>query len=200
MKRIGIVLVVFCCLISGCNNRALIPFEHDGLSGYKDERGKVVIQPQYIFAEDFSKYGIAAVCDLKPNWIYIDTRGKFVIKPMFYDNGYDPFTEGLARYEENRKIGFFNEKGDKVIPAKFEFAFPFQNGFSLVAKGVKRVKDGEHTLIQADKWGFIDKKGKLTIPFKFDDFLSPFEEPVVARMVIDGKEVWINRKGEIVDK
>lgn len=199
MKKMGLMLLVFMGISSfGCVETKLIPFEQNNLWGYKSSAGNVVIEPRYYRAESFSKYGIAAVYDPEQGWIYIDTTGEDKIKPMFYDNEYDPFMEGLARYEENDMIGFFDEKGDRVIPAKFEFAFPFQNGLSAVARGVKKEKQGEHTLIKAEKWGFIDKNGELAIPFKFDNVYLGFEQSDHAIVVLDGQEVKINRQGEVI--
>ncbi|MGI5871518.1 MAG: WG repeat-containing protein [Bacillota bacterium] len=131
-------------LFVGCSEQKLIPYEDEnGLSGYKDPNGRVVIAPKYIFAEEFSKYVIAPVCDEIRGWIYIDCHDNFVIKPYYIknNNDYDRFSEGLARYEEDGKIGFFNEKGAIVIEAKYEFASPFKNGLAAVGKNVEFVNN-----------------------------------------------------------
>jgi hypothetical protein len=75
----------------GCRETKLVLYEEggivpnelvqDGLLGYKDEHGKIVIKARYIFAEEFNQYGIAAVCHPQKGWMYIDKRGKMVIKP-----------------------------------------------------------------------------------------------------------------------
>lgn len=203
MKNVCLFLSLLLGLFTpGCEERVtakLIRFQKNDLWGYKDTSGKVVLKPRYIFARDFSRYGIAAVCDPEQSWIYIDTKGNFVIKPLAVDNGFDEFCEGLARYEENGKIVFFNEKGEKVIKAQYEYAFPFHNGFALVGKGVrKEYRDDEKTYIFAEKWGFIDKNGNLAIPYKFEHVISPFDDPDFAEVVLDGKEVKINRRGEVI--
>jgi hypothetical protein len=86
LKKIFIVIIGIVFLLIGCRETKLIPYEEggtvqdelvqDGLIGYKDEHGKVVIKAKYIFAEEFSKYGIAAVCDHEKGWIYIDKKGE----------------------------------------------------------------------------------------------------------------------------
>ena len=43
------------------------------------------------------------------------------------------------------------------------------------------------------KWGFIDKSGKVVIPFKYDDAL-PFSEGF-AVVELDGKDGYIDKNG-----
>lgn len=132
----------------------------DDLWGYKNHKGKVVLSPRYILAEEFSKYGIAAVLE-DSGWKYIDEKGKTVIKPFIFDNGPDYFQEGLARFLENGKIGFFDEKGKIVIPAKFDFAFPFSKGIARVCNGCYKVPVGEHSTVEGGTWGLINRQGEV---------------------------------------
>lgn len=84
-----------------------------------------------------------------------------------YDNGPDYFQEGLARTSWEGKIGFFNKQLKIVIPPSFDFAFPFQSGFSLVCNGCRKEVDGEHKKVVDGKWGFISKSGEIVVPIKF---------------------------------
>ncbi|MFP4662465.1 MAG: WG repeat-containing protein [Halanaerobiales bacterium] len=178
----------------------LTPFQENDLWGYKEQNDNISIEARYIFAYEFSEYGIAVVCDPLEGWIYIDKDGEFVIKPMIVDNYYDEFSEGLARFEEDGKIGFFNQKGQVVIDPIYEYAHPFKNGFAQVARGVKKERMGEYTFIEVDKWGFINKKGELAIPYRYDKVLSPFSEYDFAVVIIEGKEIVIDREGEIIEE
>ena len=81
--------------------------------------------PSTISAYDFTDGGIAAVLD-KSGWYYISRTGEFVIRPKIYDNGPDYFSDGLARYVEDDKYGFFDMSGEIIIEAQFEFAFPLK--------------------------------------------------------------------------
>ena len=81
-----------------------------GLWGYRDARGAVVIEPRFLVAQDFSAHGIAAVADAV-GWKIIDQRGAVLIpQPYLVDNGPDPFQEGLARFVEGGRIGFFDRE------------------------------------------------------------------------------------------
>jgi hypothetical protein len=141
----------------------LVPFEKGDLWGYKDRHGKVAIEPRYPMAGRFSR-GIAPVV-IGDTWAYIDSTGKVIVRPFVYDNGPDYFHEGLARYVEDRKIGFFDRHGRIVIKAQFDFAEPFSHGRAKVCQGCRKVAAGEHFTMEGGKWGFIDRAGRLVIPF-----------------------------------
>jgi hypothetical protein len=144
----------------------LVPFEKDGRWGYRDKGGKVMIQPSYEIAQEFSAEGIAAVVDGE-GWAYIDTAGRVLVRPLVVDNGPDYFHEGLARFRRQGKVGFFDRRGNVVIPPGFDFAMPFFEGRAAVCEGCSEVEDGEHRSVKGGKWGFIDRTGRLAIPLQF---------------------------------
>jgi hypothetical protein len=78
-------------------------FEEGGKWGYRDGKGRVVVQPRFIFANEFSTEGIAAVVDEK-GWAYIDRKWNILIRPFVVDNGPDYFKEGLARFTADNKL------------------------------------------------------------------------------------------------
>ncbi len=212
---IAIVLfLAWALFLLGCSTGAqerLYPFEKDGKWGYMTESHKVVIEPKYIMAEDFSPEGIAAVAD-KNSWAYINARGDVLVHPFIYDNGPDYFSEGLARYEAEGKIGFFDKRGKIIIPAQFDFAFPFHEGLAVFCSGCRAVSEGEHKIVVGGKWGFIDKRGKTVIPAQFD-YISPFHEGLAEfcdgcelvgtgehKKVSKGKWGFIDRSGNVVIK
>lgn len=136
----------------------LISFEKNEMWGYKDLAGKVVLPAKYIMANDFSPKGIAAVLD-ETGWAIINTRGQVLLRPFIFDNGPDYFSEGLARFVGKEKIGFFNENGQVVIAAQFDFAEPFKDGVARICFGCKKSMAGEHYTVVGGEWSVIDKKG-----------------------------------------
>jgi len=142
------------------------PFEDNDKWGYIDGRGKEIIPPQFIIAFDFSPEGIAAVVDTN-GWAYIDTKGGIVIRPFVFDNGPDPFKDGLARFLIAGKIGYFDTRGRVVIAPMFDFGRPFSEGLAVVCSGCEKVYQGEHWAMQGGEWGYIDKQGNPVIPLKF---------------------------------
>ncbi len=171
-----------------------VPFAEDRGGGerwgYQDRTGAVVIEPTYIIARDFSLKGIAAVATDK-EWLYIDTRGNAVIRPHVVDNGPDPFSDGLARFTEGGKFGFFDEGGKVAIPARYDYARPFSEGLAAVCAGCREEKDGEHIAMVGGTWGYIDKTGAVVIPPRYTD-AREFENGH-ARVKRDGAWVTIER-------
>lgn len=74
-----------------------------------------------------------------------------------------PFSEGFAAVRKGEQFGYINTKGDLVIPCKFSYAGPFNDGLACVI-------DGEDKPIS-----FIDKKGLLhqtNYPFSSNYYLG----------------------------
>ncbi len=133
----------------------------EGKFGYKDASGKTVIEPQFVMATEFSPEGTAyAVSGF--DWICIDTAGKKLVKMFNYDNGPDYFEEGLARYEdESGKMGFVNKKCEVMIPARFDFAWPFENGKAQVCDGCTKTREHEMLKVTGGNNYSVNKKGEV---------------------------------------
>ena len=162
LLALGAVLAA-CAVRSQEGRPKLLRFEENGLWGFKDASGNVVLKPRYLDAYDFLQEGIAAVADEK-GWSYIDEKGNVLIRPFLYDNGPDYFKDGLARYEEKGKLGYFDTRGKVAIKARFDFALPFENGRAEVCQGCVKKAEGEQSHWEGGLWGAIDKTGALVVP------------------------------------
>lgn len=92
--------------------------------------------------------------------------GKFLIpnNALFNINGkqltefkymvFGQFTEGLAKARIGNKFGFIYPNGEVAIPISFDYCEDFKNGYAMIE--------------QKDKWGAIDKSGKVIIEPKYD--------------------------------
>jgi hypothetical protein len=202
-RRVGLTLVLAALLLAGGNAGAagaLTPFEDPAtqLWGYRDARGAVVVAPRFTAAQEFSAHGTAAVADAS-GWRIIDRRGKVrVPRPYLLDNGPDPFEEGLARFMEAGRVGFFDERGKVVIPARFAFAAPFAEGRAAFCEGCSERVEGEHRSMQGGLWGYLDRKGKVVIAPRFTHAES-FEQGR-ASVVQDGRPITIDRQGRPVSE
>jgi WG containing repeat len=96
-----------------------------------------------------------------PVGIFYFTKSGLVRRTLNYDNGPDYFKKGLARTEWNGKIGFFDITLSIVIEPQYDFAFPFDNGISIVCTGCSQKEVGEHIEIVEGKWGAINVDGEL---------------------------------------
>lgn len=163
MSRIGRAGIAFVTLMCACRpspeGLTLTPFERAGRWGYQDAGGRIAIPARYLAAEPFSAHGLAAVAD-EQGWSYLNVRGDVLIRPYVFDNGPDPFREGLARFVSEGKFGFFDETGRVVIPPRYDFAYPFAGGRAKVGRGCRFVSEGEHQRVEGGVWSEIDRLGR----------------------------------------
>lgn len=148
----------------------LLPFRgDDGLYGYMNESGEVIVEPKYTYGGDFYE-GLAAVAvdgglgAIEPTgkYGYINTDGKEVI-PCEYDNALD-FSEGFAAvgyeyYDGSRYLGikyhYIDSTGETAIEGDFFAAGGFDGGIARVAV---RNEDGDVTREYIDKSGAVLKE------------------------------------------
>lgn len=102
-------------------------------------------------AQDYDRHGHALVRDAH-GWMYVDRDRRPILRPYIYDNGPDYFEEGLARFVQDGKMGFHDETLAVVIPARYDFAFPFENGVARVGMRCKSRQHGEHSSVQCEQW------------------------------------------------
>jgi len=171
------------------------PFEDNLKWGYKNNRGEIVIQAKYQMANEFNRFGIAAVVD-DQGWVYINKQGKYLLRPHIIDNGPDYFNEGLARYVVDGKIGFMNEYGVKVIPATFDYVNPFSDGLAAFCQGCSKVSKGEYHRYEGGKWGYINKYGEIVVKPEYES-AGPFQDGK-AEVLREGQKI-VLRKDDIVE-
>ena len=193
MKNTFIIFFFFC--ITG--TAQLVPFEFDERYGYKDENGKIIIKAKYQQALEFLETEIAAVV-FKNKWWYINVKGKKLISPYIVDNGPDNFSEGLARFGKDGKMGFFDHFGKKMIKAKLNYAEPFSGGFAQFNVGGTYQMEGEYNMLKGGKWGFIDRDGKVVVVAIYD-YTGPFEKGI-AWVKLGDKEYYIDASGKEIPK
>lgn len=184
-----------------------------GKWGYMDRSGKSVIPCIYQDARRFSE-GLAAV-QKDGHWGYINKNGETVI-PFQYMNPY-PFHEGLAFVFFNGKYSVIDKNGNVVfcLPQTNEGFLPYSEGWAIVKptpytsyyidkQGKRVTRDfiearpfSEGLAAVCDKnnnqrWGFIDKTGKIVIPCQYKN-VRPFREGLAA---VDGG--YIDKSGNWV--
>jgi hypothetical protein len=193
-----------------CFSEGLLPT----MDGMVDSRGKLVLRTRD--AEGFSE-GLASAKAPDGKYGFIDRRGTFVIAPQFESAW--PFAEGLAPVSTGAMHnGYVDRRGKLVIPLHFLRTLPFQEGkagVNTAGRGYPFViidrrghlasnayDDGwgfseGFAGVQCDgKWGFIDRRGRLVIPFAFD-MVGEFSSGLTAAQVGD---LWgyIDRRGKWV--
>lgn len=177
----------------------LAAVDFDKKCGYINKTGKKIIDFRYDACFDFSE-GLALVMEgSNDEPIYIDKLGNTLIDfkklgfkfPRSASLESQPlnFSEGLSSFQmtgNEGKVGFIDKTGKIVVPAQFDFASKFSEGFSLV-------------LSNDNGLGFIDKTGKVVINLRSLDIKSAgyFSEGLAA-VSKGGKWGYIDTTGKIV--
>lgn len=169
-----------------------------GLWGFIDRTGNMVIEPQFLYAGNFHE-GLAQV-EVDGRYGYIDKSGRIVIRPAFDSYKLEWFSEGLAAIIVGGKYGFIDNAGRIVIPPLYWLAGHFQEGVArvqtddamwvlvnsagdIVSEGrfhnIRDFHEGLALVRISRNYGFIDPKGRLTVPVEFSAAL-PFSEGLAA--------------------
>ncbi len=138
------------------------------LSGLIDEDGKEIVPPNYKWLSSFSD-GLAIFSNFTlsaetQRFGAIDATGRVVIELIYAE--LQPFSNDRAAFRRDGKFGFLSKTGDIVVPAIYDFAGAFHDGYANV--GVKRA-DGTGNLV-----GTIDVDGHVVVPIEFG-WLSDFK-------------------------
>jgi hypothetical protein len=178
--------------------------------GFMDKTGKVVIEPKFQAAGDFSD-GLAAVMFFKPAKVpdnekgdpydagFIDTTGKMVIPPQF--EFYQPFSEGLAFVLINGRMGAIDKTGRVRIRPQFALVEPRPTPYWEVLDYYNAAKhwsfsEGLAVVNKLGRWGYVDKTGRFVIPPRFQrahNFSGG-----LALVMVGGRVGYIDRTGKYV--
>jgi hypothetical protein len=171
-----LILLVFtasCASLGWTQDEPLVVVQ-GGKYGYIDHAGKIIIQPRYIWAEDFWRgLGTVYACG---HYLSIDASG--TLHPLRI-----ALPGELEIQRRGDKLGFVDKHGQFKIKPAFDDALPFSDG-------VAAVKIGE-------KWGFVDAEGKLVIDAKFKNAYYFWEGVTTAELPGLG-DVLIDKSGKIL--
>jgi len=171
-----LILFVFTasCASLGWSQDEPLVVVRNGKYGYIDHKGKIIIQPQYIWAEDFwHGLGIVYACG---HYLSIDASG--TLHPLRI-----ALPGELETQKQGDKVGFVDERGQFKIKLAFDDALPFSEGMAAVKIGVK--------------WGFVDTEGKLVIDAKFENAYYFTEGVAIAELQTLG-QVLIDKSGKVL--
>ena len=94
------------------------------------------------------------------------------------------FVDINSKKVEGGHWGFTSSDGHMVIEPIYEKAFSFSDGLAAVKFN--------------GKWGFIDKNGKIIVPFEYDEFESSLKDGE-AKLVKDGTVYVFDKDGKQKD-
>ena len=177
-------------VVVGCRHRdsgapynyTLIPFENEeGLFGYMETDGDIVIEPQFEEADAFSNE--LARVRIDGEYGYINEEGKVVI-PAIYEDG-TAFRQDMAfvRAKTNHYICIATNGMMRFEIEDCASVRPFSEGMASFCSVY-------------GKWGYVNTKGEIVYIPTFD-VAGDFHEGV-AVVQMHGKWGLINEEGEFV--
>lgn len=109
----------------------LVRFVDDGLLGFMDRDGNVVIEPRFAAALPFSQERSAVAVDGK--WGFIDLAGNWIVAPRFFDA--DSFAHGIAPVARDGVTwGYIDRSGQLVVGFELASAERATRGLARVTR------------------------------------------------------------------
>jgi len=167
-----------------------------------DKTGRIVVPPQFDWAE--SMHEGLAVIGKDGKYGYMDKSGKIVIPPKYISA--DGFSGGVAivkiETEDGEKQGVIDKTGKWLFDLDYkilrsDYSKPFENGTAIIYTSEKYYnKDWDFDF--NEKYGFINKSGKIIVAPKFDEVTDFHGDRAAVRK--GSKWGFINKEGEYVKK
>ncbi|WP_096877947.1 WG repeat-containing protein [Clostridium amazonitimonense] len=164
--------------------------------GFIDEKGNVVIKPQFASAQGFSS-GRAVVNiseDISNKYGLIDKKGNYIINPLYNDInllGEDRVSVGIAIDEKSPFIGSKYAISD--IDGKILTDFIYY--------GVSNYKEGFASVYDRNKTFFIDKEGKRAENLPIVDGSGTLTlENLVVKAFVDYRTSYFDKQGNLIWK
>lgn len=192
-------------IIEDEEGKDLIFFKDGDKYGYITLNNQIVIPCIYDYTTGFAKDAELAPVGKNGKYGFIDKNGNIKIE-LSYDFAGD-FNNGLAPVVKNDKVGFIDEDGQVVVPFEYDavysshyYDFRFKHlshkalglGYGFEYGNISFVKKN-------NKWGIIDKSGKLITPYKYDSVKS--RSSYKSEVVLDNKSIFIrNDSGLEIEK
>lgn len=178
----------------GLFSEGLCSVSKNGLYGFMDKTGKIIIKLQYQEAGGFSE----GLCLVKQNSKYgfIDKSGRMVIAAKYEDA--DSFSEGLALVKMNGKYGYIDKTGKMVIAPQWVDATSFGGGTATI-KSDKKIKYTSGTVTGFFvPYGVIDKTGKVISAMQWSVAEDLSGSSNLLKIVLKDKYGLLNAAGKIV--
>lgn len=177
--------------------RLLIPFIEDNKIGFANNNGEIIVKPQFsmYYGECYNNNDLIKVAAPNPRtsiksgdnvstyqrplYGLINTEGKFILEPIYYNITPSIGPIKLYRVQTTKcQCGVINSEGVEIIPfGKYSRIDGFDHGLSRVKSrgkwGIINSEGEEVVPLEYDKiWNFYDKKHTTTIAFKNEKIIN----------------------------
>ena len=225
----NLLFVAFCIFMASCSIKSntntsnsesgeLYRIDVGGKYGFIDERGNIIIEPQYDIA---GLYFSDSLCFAKcgEHIGFINPNGEFVTELSTDISCAFPFVNGLAICMSlDGKMGVINKNGSYILPNIYEYigwdnalglivedtlgkkGYANRNGEIIISCKYDKVygfSEGLAVISVNNKWGYMDTLGNWAIDAIYDDARS-FGNGL-ARVKKDERWMFIDCSGNIVE-
>lgn len=133
----------------------LYPVQLNGLWGYANQFGDLVMLPTFAWTDDFYD-GVARAVERTADGErgktgFIKTSGEWYLPPRYPYA--DRFENGYAVVGDGSHLGIIDRKGELVVPVKLDGALRFREDFAAVQSG--------------ERVGFVNVRGDVVIPLRY---------------------------------
>lgn len=163
-------------MINISSQNTLTPFKMGELWGFLNHENEVVIEPKYIWVENFNE-GLALVRKSPGSnfhYGYIDEYGNEVIECIYtsagtFHNGYALVsTSNQFQTDGEYSCYFINQQGNNVFGKEYKFAGDFSEGFAeIMIEG--EIYPTPIPFPEQQKWVYIDTSGNIVSPEKYEE-------------------------------
>ncbi len=136
----------------------------NGLCGYKDQQGNLIIPCRYDYIGIFSEQGVAVV-KKGHQFGLVNNKGEEVLRPNYDAIG--PFKNGVAILTLKDKQGIVSETGQLLHKPEYEFIYPFNS--SGIAKAFVKKKSKDKIDSPSVIWALLNRNGKEIYRGKAED-------------------------------
>ncbi len=198
MKKV----IAICSMLYGMHVFAQNIFIGDNRKyGVKDDKGLIIIQPQYDKIEDF--IGDYAIIRLNNKHGLINRESKVLIPPKYdfisVSNNVIAVNiggKGFGNYyTQGGKWGLLDKNGKEIIAPKYDYLSEFKGGIAVVNVGGKPDLVG----VIGGKFGVIDETGKEIAPLIYDDaYINNDTNVVFVSVTAKGMRGYLDKTGKEV--
>ncbi|MGB3005654.1 MAG: WG repeat-containing protein [Chitinophagaceae bacterium] len=164
--------------------------------GKIDQKAKIILPLKYdnmLFTEN----GMTGV-NVKGKWGFINDDEKETIRPQFDTVVTNFNVKGMAIVKNGKQMFIIDKAGKKLktitsLP-NIEPEAEKPSSFATSYEQTGETSEGLTAVAKNKKWGFINAKGVLVVPLKYDDVM-PFENGL-ASVVLNEKWGYVNKVGK----
>ncbi|OZI07109.1 hypothetical protein BWI93_16410 [Siphonobacter sp. BAB-5385] len=134
-------------------------FDYQGLKGFINKKGEIVIPIMYPYVSNFSE-GLAAVYDSTQSSYFIDKSNKKIFSEKRFKYVND-FYKGIAYVKlSNNSSNYIDHSGNFLMPGKFDF-IESRGKYSFMEDTLQIVRKG-------NKYGLLGDSLELAVPLIYD--------------------------------